>query len=150
MASKKMSPLKMQLAACCVLVLIATVAGAGCLSNDGGPPVCCQGRNNTCVRPGARVNDEQSRLCYCDDECLLTGDCCLDYKDVCQRKCYYFFSICIQRIKQDKLMQIFETCYKRLTESNLKQLIHQLLQSRNYVIWQCIKILNRNAARHNY
>ena len=50
--------------------------------------LCCKGTNNSCwVRVPASsdrsgLNEGQTKVCYCDDYCQSTGDCCPDLKDV--------------------------------------------------------------------
>lgn len=55
---------------------------------------CCPGRDSSCVvngfqRGGINVDEP----CYCDEGCLETGDCCSDYKSVCnvQRKTFLLY-----------------------------------------------------------
>ena len=48
--------------------------------------LCCEGKNNTCVAEGPRMNDAQSELCFCDSPCRQLGDCCTDYDDHCTGK----------------------------------------------------------------
>ena len=50
----------------------------------GGARLCCEGKNNTCVGRGGRVNDPDSDVCFCDSPCKQLGDCCLDYEDNCR------------------------------------------------------------------
>lgn len=50
---------------------------AGCAERDS--PNCCTGRNNDCSEYTKRKT-----VCYCDTYCQKTGDCCEDYKRVCQ------------------------------------------------------------------
>lgn len=45
---------------------------------------CCPGQNNTCFAFGPRVDRMESDRCYCDANCLIMGDCCLDYAHVCK------------------------------------------------------------------
>uniref|UniRef100_H2LAA8 Si:dkey-178e17.3 n=1 Tax=Oryzias latipes TaxID=8090 RepID=H2LAA8_ORYLA len=42
-------------------------------------PNCCSGRNNDCYESSRRKT-----VCYCDTYCQKTGDCCEDYRGVCQ------------------------------------------------------------------
>ncbi|XP_076435187.1 somatomedin-B and thrombospondin type-1 domain-containing protein-like [Babylonia areolata] len=47
--------------------------------------LCCPGQNNTCYAFGPRVDrSEDSDRCYCDSNCLIMGDCCMDYAHVCK------------------------------------------------------------------
>lgn len=70
-----------RLALCGVLLCVS--AGAlpgvqgGCADRE--PPTCCPGRNNECVEFSRRRTP-----CYCDTYCEKTGDCCEDYRQVCQ------------------------------------------------------------------
>ncbi|XP_012669718.2 somatomedin-B and thrombospondin type-1 domain-containing protein isoform X2 [Clupea harengus] len=50
---------------------------AGCAERES--PNCCSGRNNECFEYTKRKT-----VCYCDTYCQKTGDCCEDYKRVCQ------------------------------------------------------------------
>lgn len=60
---------------------------------------CCQGKNNTCLANGLRMNQvdntkfkakkaelTSSPTCFCDSACLDLGDCCLDYTRTCTRE----------------------------------------------------------------
>ncbi|XP_072537107.1 somatomedin-B and thrombospondin type-1 domain-containing protein isoform X1 [Salminus brasiliensis] len=70
-----------RLALCSVLVCLSGVcfprAEAGCADRES--PACCTGRNNECVDYSRRKT-----VCYCDTYCEKTGDCCEDYRQVCQ------------------------------------------------------------------
>ncbi|RUS72613.1 hypothetical protein EGW08_019631 [Elysia chlorotica] len=47
--------------------------------------MCCQGQNNTCFVFGRRVDrSTDSKRCYCDSNCLIMGDCCMDYHHHCK------------------------------------------------------------------
>jgi len=46
-------------------------------------PMCCQGKNNSCVARGARMNAPTASVCFCDSDCMTYGDCCLDYTEYC-------------------------------------------------------------------
>lgn len=52
-------------------------AEAGCRERES--PNCCTGRNNECFEYTKRKT-----VCYCDTYCQKTGDCCEDYRRVCQ------------------------------------------------------------------
>ncbi|CAG07839.1 unnamed protein product [Tetraodon nigroviridis] len=52
-------------------------AEAGCRVRKS--PSCCTGRNNDCFE-----YTRSKTLCYCDGYCQKTGDCCEDYRRVCQ------------------------------------------------------------------
>lgn len=58
----------------------------------GAPERCCIGRDSSCfVNNNQDYFDDGNGLyndvaCYCDEGCLETGDCCLDYGDVCDKK----------------------------------------------------------------
>jgi len=45
---------------------------------------CCTGRDSSCV---ANTNNFDGMYfgtpCYCDEGCIETGDCCSDYKEIC-------------------------------------------------------------------
>jgi len=58
------------------------VSAAGCAAVD----LCCQGQNISCLAAGPRHSDKTSETCFCDEICLLLGDCCLDYKHHCPAK----------------------------------------------------------------
>jgi hypothetical protein len=54
---------------------------------NGGELLCCKGTNNSCwVRvpssPENALPAGQTRVCYCDEYCRTTGDCCPDLKRV--------------------------------------------------------------------
>lgn len=55
--------------------------GASCLQE---PRLCCDGKNNTCRREGARITNNDSFTCFCDSVCFQLGDCCVDYGSTCQ------------------------------------------------------------------
>ncbi|XP_062400157.1 thrombospondin type-1 domain-containing protein 7A [Sardina pilchardus] len=69
------------LALCGLLVFLLGMsvqpAQAGCGERES--PNCCSGRNNECFEYTKRKT-----VCYCDTYCQKTGDCCEDYKSVCQ------------------------------------------------------------------
>ncbi|XP_046575803.1 somatomedin-B and thrombospondin type-1 domain-containing protein-like [Haliotis rubra] len=47
--------------------------------------LCCNGQNNTCFVFGRRLdaNTNESR-CYCDSNCYVMSDCCVDYHEHCK------------------------------------------------------------------
>ena len=65
-------------------LLLETVS-AGCLREDG-QPLCCLGRDNTCLSKGPRLKGNDSKLCYCDELCISAGDCCSDFPQACLRE----------------------------------------------------------------
>ncbi|KAK7087374.1 somatomedin-B and thrombospondin type-1 domain-containing protein-like [Littorina saxatilis] len=78
------------LLAACVLVLVCTGIHE-CRPDRGSPrscgekAECCPGQNNTCFAFGPRVDrSTDSDRCYCDANCLIMGDCCMDYAHVCK------------------------------------------------------------------
>ena len=46
---------------------------------------CCMGRDSSCVVNGLQQSTGKfvDQPCYCDEGCLDTGDCCSDYKQIC-------------------------------------------------------------------
>ena len=46
---------------------------------------CCMGRDSSCVVNGLQETTGKfvDQPCYCDEGCLETGDCCSDYKQIC-------------------------------------------------------------------
>ena len=52
--------------------------------------LCCSGHNNTCAARGGRIRDPTSSICFCDEYCVNTGDCCTDYNRTCKGKCIHF------------------------------------------------------------
>lgn len=55
-------------------------ATGGCL----GLGECCPGRNLSCSSTGQRAdNKDDTATCFCDEECVTIGDCCLDYRAAC-------------------------------------------------------------------
>lgn len=47
--------------------------------------LCCPGQNNTCFVFGRRVDRSfSSKRCYCDSNCIIMGDCCMDYHHHCK------------------------------------------------------------------
>ena len=72
-----------------VVALFLRGADAGCVDARGyspDQPMCCQGRNNSCRARGPRMNDPESKHCFCDSACLVLSDCCLDYSEQCRGK----------------------------------------------------------------
>lgn len=68
----------MFLAFALVLGHIFTLTSAQCdQRKNGGPMLCCKGTNNSCW-----VRVAQNQVCYCDEYCHSTGDCCPDLKDI--------------------------------------------------------------------
>ena len=54
---------------------------------SGGRLLCCKGTDNSCYvryHPTAKnsVSTGQTKVCYCDEYCRTTGDCCPDLKDI--------------------------------------------------------------------
>ncbi|ESO06283.1 hypothetical protein HELRODRAFT_63997 [Helobdella robusta] len=47
--------------------------------------LCCQGKDNTCVTLGRRMNGKNTVTCFCDSVCLPLGDCCTDYQEECPK-----------------------------------------------------------------
>lgn len=63
------------------LVALSTLghlAGAGCVEERR----CCPGRDPTCTATGWRL-DRIYGICFCDEACEQTGDCCHDYAQAC-------------------------------------------------------------------
>ena len=64
----------------------AAAAGEGCGESSTWKRMCCDGKNNTCRRTGARMNNmDANQTCFCDSPCLHLKDCCADYKTACLR-----------------------------------------------------------------
>lgn len=63
-----------------VSVWLVEDAEAGC----GLKRLCCSAHNNTCAARGPRTSDPTSAVCFCDEYCVKTGDCCTDYNRTCQ------------------------------------------------------------------
>ncbi|XP_056275581.1 somatomedin-B and thrombospondin type-1 domain-containing protein isoform X3 [Pseudoliparis swirei] len=61
----------------CVALFCFPRAEAGCGERQS--PNCCTGRDNDCFEYSKRKT-----ACYCDTYCQKTGDCCEDYRRVCQ------------------------------------------------------------------
>lgn len=64
--------------ALCALARLWPGALGGCA--DAGR--CCPGRDPACFARGWRL-DRVYGTCFCDQACLLTGDCCFDYARAC-------------------------------------------------------------------
>lgn len=58
-------------------------ADAADKSEENVQPMCCQGKNNSCVARGPRLNAPTATTCFCDSDCMNYGDCCLDYAEYC-------------------------------------------------------------------
>ena len=56
---------------------------------------CCMGRDSSCVVNGLQQSTGKfvDEPCYCDEGCLDTGDCCSDYKQICDVQGKTFFLI---------------------------------------------------------
>ena len=55
----------------------------------GGSMMCCAGRNSHCsvkIRNLPKNSTSTRKICYCDEYCKLTKDCCSDY-DKIQEAC---------------------------------------------------------------
>ncbi|XP_072163505.1 somatomedin-B and thrombospondin type-1 domain-containing protein-like [Diadema setosum] len=68
-----------------ISVAPALVRANGCAA--GGPdgqPLCCDGKEISCVTQGYRVGSRYYQPCYCDSACTYTRDCCSDYQQTCQ------------------------------------------------------------------
>ena len=57
---------------------------------------CCMGRDSSCVVNGLQQSTGKfvDEPCYCDEGCLDTGDCCSDYKQICDVQGKTFFYSC--------------------------------------------------------
>lgn len=62
--------------------LFVDVTSGGCLRAR----LCCPGKDVTCSVYERLRDDADATRCFCDSDCLATGDCCHDYQDYCQRK----------------------------------------------------------------
>lgn len=59
----------------------------------GGSMMCCAGRNSHCyvkIRNLPKNSTSTRRICYCDEYCKLTKDCCSDYNKI-QEACRGMF-----------------------------------------------------------
>ncbi|KAH8853032.1 Somatomedin-B and thrombospondin type-1 domain-containing protein [Schistosoma japonicum] len=81
---------------------ITSVISSGCLQPNG-MSMCCAGREKKCFVYKSIVQSSISRYypwkkyrsvagqssprdrCYCDESCVITGDCCHDYHYICQK-----------------------------------------------------------------
>ena len=83
---------RLTLASCLALVTLVTLTLAVPMAERSAPPrscgekgLCCEGQNNTCWVFGQRMDrNPDSRRCYCDSNCLIMGDCCVDYQYTCK------------------------------------------------------------------
>ena len=49
----------------------------------GGSMMCCGGRNSNCyVKIRDTVKNSTRSICYCDEYCKLTRDCCADFDKI--------------------------------------------------------------------
>lgn len=59
--------------------------------------LCCQGRDSGCViqkaSPNAIIESPRDTPCYCDHACLKLNDCCNDFKEACNGKFFFIFSL---------------------------------------------------------
>ncbi|KAK6192854.1 hypothetical protein SNE40_004253 [Patella caerulea] len=67
------------------LLVVCALFGAECQRTCKEADMCCKGQNNTCYLFGPRMdgNYNESR-CYCDGNCLIMGDCCIDFHTNCE------------------------------------------------------------------
>ncbi|CAH8446817.1 unnamed protein product [Heterobilharzia americana] len=80
---------------------IITIESTGCRLPNG-TPLCCTGREKQCFVYKPIVQSSISRYypwkkyrvtrhsnsldrCYCDESCVVTGDCCHDYHSICRK-----------------------------------------------------------------
>ena len=67
-----------------------TVWALGSCQTSAGGPLCCTGRDSSCVVQKAAANtiveDLHDEPCYCDHACLKLNDCCPDYRQTCRGK----------------------------------------------------------------
>jgi len=70
------------------LLLLAAMTSSVTSSERGcaGAALCCPGRNQSCSSTGRSAGSKDATdTCFCDEECLAIGDCCLDYRAACPR-----------------------------------------------------------------
>ncbi|KAM6979781.1 somatomedin-B and thrombospondin type-1 domain-containing protein [Aplochiton taeniatus] len=61
-----------------ILIVLVAPCESGCKETGR----CCNGRNATCVSKGWRT-DRSYGVCYCDQACVSSLDCCHDYELAC-------------------------------------------------------------------
>jgi hypothetical protein len=61
--------------------------------------LCCRHHNNSCTALGPRIKGPADK-CYCDEYCLSTNDCCIDFTSVCPGKmrCIFCNTFCLSFI----------------------------------------------------
>lgn len=64
------------------LLVMAALFGMNQFAEGGCSGRCCQGTDFTCVTSDWRM-DRVYGMCYCDERCLKTKDCCFDYPTEC-------------------------------------------------------------------
>lgn len=94
--------------------------------------LCCNGQNNTCFVFGRRLdgNNNESR-CYCDSNCLVMADCCVDYHEHCKGmwKLYLsivFFSlpffVSANRVPRHIIPRIIQQCMNSTHASSIQHM----------------------------
>ena len=64
------------------LLALVVVLYAGCAERG-----CCTGKDNKCMTKGERETPSNKTTCFCDETCIVLGDCCADHKRVCIGEC---------------------------------------------------------------
>lgn len=65
----------------CLLLVVSTL-GTNQLVSGGCAGKCCRGRDMSCFATNWRM-DRVYGTCYCDEGCVRTKDCCMDYFTLC-------------------------------------------------------------------
>uniref|UniRef100_A0A8C2PW23 Somatomedin B and thrombospondin type 1 domain containing n=1 Tax=Cyprinus carpio TaxID=7962 RepID=A0A8C2PW23_CYPCA len=64
------------------VLVVAALFGMYQFADGGCSGRCCEGTDFTCVTTDWRM-DRVYGMCYCDERCLKTKDCCFDYPTEC-------------------------------------------------------------------
>ncbi|XP_051784708.1 somatomedin-B and thrombospondin type-1 domain-containing protein [Erpetoichthys calabaricus] len=69
-------------AKCACFTLMASLLSQLTPLDGGCTGKCCKGRDFTCTSTDWRM-DRVYGICFCDETCRQTGDCCFDYPQTC-------------------------------------------------------------------
>ncbi len=73
----------MFLALCSVFFMKTLLVSSQCDQRAyGGIMMCCAGRNSNCYVRMPKSKGKGRTVCYCDEYCKMTGDCCADFDKI--------------------------------------------------------------------
>jgi len=75
------------------LLAVVALFGMHHFAEGGCSGRCCQGTDFTCFTTDWRM-DRVYGMCYCDERCVKTKDCCFDYPTECPGKwCSHIWAV---------------------------------------------------------